>query len=138
MIQQTNTNSIGGNSNCNPNVRRDKGRGQRDFGGCGGHSGCRDCRNNNTIAKLSFEGKLKDGCLYKLTITEDSHQATQLKKIRDALPILYVNKSYKYIEDVICNNKELIKANHMPTYPDHTRWLNLIMSELTRLIQTVQ
>ena len=87
MTQQTNTNSIGSNNNHNPNIGRGRGRGGRGFGGRG-RSSCRSCRNNTLINKLLFEGKLKDTCLYnKHTITEGSHQDTQLKKICDILPI---------------------------------------------------
>ena len=32
MTQQTNTNSVGGNNNCNPNVERGRGRDQGGFG----------------------------------------------------------------------------------------------------------
>ena len=101
VMTQKNTNSVDGNNNLNPNIGRGGGRGQGDFGG---HGGCRDHKNNISIAKSLFEDKVKDGCLHKITITEGSHQATQLKKIRDALPILCANKNFKYLNDIICNN----------------------------------
>ena len=69
MTQQTNTNNVGGNNNCNPNVGRDRG----NFSNHRGLSACRYCKNNTLITKSSFEGKLIVGFLYKLTITEGSH-----------------------------------------------------------------
>ena len=63
---------------------------------------------------------MKDNCLHKLTITECSHRATQFKKILDALPVLYADKGFGFIDDVICTNKELIEADHLLTYPDAT------------------
>ena len=60
-----------------------------------------------------IEEKIKGRCLHKLTITEGLHQATQLKKIHDTLPILCVENNYKYLEDVILNNnQELVKATY--------------------------
>ena len=98
MIQKSNTNSVGCNNNRNPNVRRD---GRRGWGGFDNRSSCRDYRNNTSIAKSLFEEKLKDGCLYKLTITECSNWAIQLKKIHDALQILYTDKGYKHLDSII-------------------------------------
>ena len=64
MTQQTNTTSVGGNSNHNLNIEI----GGRHF------DGHRDCINNTSITKSLLEGKLRDeGRLYKLTITEGSH-----------------------------------------------------------------
>ena len=68
MLQQANTNTVGGNNNCNPHARRGLG----GFGGQGcGVQG--NCGNNTSIFKLSFEEKLRDECLHKLTITKYSH-----------------------------------------------------------------
>ena len=85
----TNTNTGGGNTNCNHNT----GRGGWDRGGSGGQ-GHGDCGNNcgKTVAKYSFEGKMKDGPLSKLTITKGGQQATQYKKILDALPVFCADK----------------------------------------------
>ena len=74
------------------------------------------------FTKSLFEGKLKDWCLHKITITEGLNQATQLKKIYDALPVLYTEKKYKFFKDVVCNNQQLDKATFMPVYPDPSRW----------------
>ena len=50
----------------------------------------------------------------------------KFKKIRNVLPILYANKSYKNLNNVICNNQELAKVTHMMSYPDPARWLDSI------------
>ena len=81
----------------------------------GGHGG--DCR-NNSIAKYLFEGKMKDGCISKLTITKTGHQATQYKKIIDTLPVLCVDKNFRYTNDILCT------------------WTNLQEATFLRLIQT--
>ena len=63
----TNTNTGGGNTNRNHNA----GKGGRAQGGCGGQGrGGRGNDRRKTVAKYSFEGKMKDGPLFKLTITE--------------------------------------------------------------------
>ena len=73
---------------------------------------------------------MKDGCLHKLTITECSYQATQFKKIHDALPVLCVDKGFRFINNITCTNKELIKTNHLPTYPDETLYLTVVNVEI--------
>ena len=88
----TNTNTGGSNTNRNHNAGRG-GRGRERSGGRGrgGHGNYR----GKTIAKYSFEGKMKDGPLFKLTITKGGQQATQYKKIIDALPVFCADKGYK-------------------------------------------
>ena len=86
MFQQTKNKSVDSNNNRNPNVQRGRERGQRGFGGHIDRGGCRDHRNKPPIAKSLFEEKLKSWCLYKLTITEGSHQITQLKKYATPCP----------------------------------------------------
>ena len=75
---QTSTNTNNGSCNTIKNQSPEKvdrpnqeGPGGRDHGVCGNN-----CR-NNSIAKYLFEGKMKDGRISKLTITETGHQATQ-------------------------------------------------------------
>ena len=100
-MSQTNTNTNNGPGNTNWN--QISGRGGRGRGGSGGQ-GCGGC--GKTVAKYSFEGKMKDGPLSKLTITEGGQQATQYKKIIDALPVFCADKGYKFIDDVIQTNSE--------------------------------
>ena len=118
MTKQTNTNSVGGHNNRNPNIGRGEGRGRKGFDSHRGCAGCRYFGTNTSIAKSLFEGNLNDGSLHKLTITEGLHQATQLKKKCNALSILCVNMNFKYLNDVICNNQELVEVNHILPYPD--------------------
>ena len=70
----TNTNTGTGNTNWNQNAGIGR-QGQRDSGGKG-PSVYRGNGGNSSIAKYSFEGKTKDSCLFKLTITKSGHQAT--------------------------------------------------------------
>ena len=94
----TNTNTGAGNTNRNHNAGRGR-RGQGGSDGQGGGSRGNNCR--KTVAKYSFEGKKKDGPLSKLTITEGGQQATQYKKIIDALPVFCADKRYKFNDNVI-------------------------------------
>ena len=65
---------------------------------------------------------MKDGCLSKLTITESSNRAIQFKKIVNALPVYCADKGYRYIDNVICKNTELLEAAFLPPYLDASRW----------------
>ena len=65
---------------------------------------------------------MKDGSLSKLTITKAGQRATQFKKIIDALPVFCADKGYRFIDNIICTNKELLEKAFLPTYPDPTRW----------------
>ena len=75
-MSQTNTNT--NNGSCKTNKNQIFGRSGQGQGGSGGR-GCDDCvnnRGNSSIAKYSFERKMKDCIISKLTITETGHQAT--------------------------------------------------------------
>ena len=63
---------------------------------------------------------MKDGPLSKLIITKSGQQATQYKKIIDALPVFCADKGYKFIDIVIRTNTEQVKATFMLTYPNAT------------------
>ena len=84
-MSQTNTNTGGGNTNCDQNVAR--GRQGRVGSGGRGRRGHTSGRGNSSTAKYLFEGKMKDGCLSKLIITESANRAIQYKKITDALSV---------------------------------------------------
>ena len=95
-MSQTNTNT---STNNGQNRNQNSGRGGRGRGPSG--SGCGDRRNgcgNNLIAKYAFEGKMKDGPISKLIITEIGHRLTQYKKIVDTLPVLCADKNYRGID----------------------------------------
>ena len=85
----TNTNTGAGNTNRNHNAGRggwgQGGSGSRGRGGCGNDHG-------KTVAKYSFDGKMKDRPLFKLTITKGGQRATQYKKVIDALPVFCADK----------------------------------------------
>ena len=115
----TNTNTGAGNTNRNHNAGRG-GRGQGGSGGRGRGGRRNDC--GKTVAEYSFEGKMKVGPLSKLTITEGGQQATQYKKILDALPVLAADKGYKYINDIIRTDKEKEISDFTPTYPLASQW----------------
>ena len=120
-MSQTNININTGAGNTNRN--HNAGRGGRGRGGSGGRG--RGGRGNDcgkTIAKYSFEGKMKDGPLSKLTITKGGQQATQYKKIIDALPAFCADKGYKFINKVIWTNTKLLQVAFLPTYPIATQW----------------
>ena len=74
-MSQTNTNTGGGNTNCNQNAPKG-GQGQVGSGGRS-YGGRTSSCGNSSIAKYSFEGKMKDGCLFKITIIEISNRAIQ-------------------------------------------------------------
>ena len=114
-MSQTNINTRSGNINRNQHARK-CGQGQGCSGGRGPGS-CGGDRGNSTTAKSSFEGKMKGGCLHKLTITECTHQATQYKKLIDALPVLCTDKGFRFVNDIICTDRELVKASFLPSYP---------------------
>ena len=74
----------------------------------------------------SFEGKMTDGCLSKLTTTESANRAIQYKKTIDALPVYYVDKGYRYINNIICRNTELLllQVDFLLPYPEAAQWSN--------------
>ena len=65
---------------------------------------------------------MKDGPLFKLTITKGGQQATQYKKIFDTLPVFCADKGYKFINNVIWSNTKLLEAAFLSTYPTATLW----------------
>ena len=68
---------------------------------------------------------MKDGPRSKLTITKGGQQATQYKKIRDALPVFCADKGYKFIDNVIRTNTEQLRSAFMPAYSLASQWLNI-------------
>ena len=59
---------------------------------------------------------MKDSSVSKITITKTGHQSTQYKKIVDTLPVLYVDKNYQGIDDIIWTGNNLVDADFMWTY----------------------
>ena len=122
-MSQTNTNTGGGNTNRNQHAGSSR-RGQGGSGGQGnGGCGC-NCK-NSTIDVSSFEGKLKEGYLHKLTITELTHRATQYKKTNDALLVLCADKGFQFVDNVICTNSELVEMAFLLPYPNKVLLFNV-------------
>ena len=67
---------------------------------------------------------MKDGPFSKLTITKGGQQATQYKKILDALPVFFANKGYKFIDDIVQTNIKQVRPAFMPAYPLASQWSN--------------
>ena len=65
---------------------------------------------------------MKEGPLFKLTITKGGQRTTQYKKIIDALPVLCADKGFRYVGKIICTEMELVEATFVPSYPDTTKW----------------
>ena len=118
-MSQTNTNT---NNDQNWNqISRRGGRGQGASNGSG-RDNCRNGRGNNSTAKYTFEGKMKDGPISKLIITKTGYQPTQYKKIIDTLPVLCADKNYRGIDDVIQTENDLVETDFMTNYPDADQW----------------
>ena len=81
---------------------------------------------------------MKDGPLSKLTITKGGQQATQYKKIIDALPLFCANKGYKFINDIIRTSTKRLQASDLPTYPDAGRWSNTYHLEVVTVDANAQ
>ena len=129
-MSQTNTDTNTGAGNTNRN--QITGRGWRGHGGPDGrgHGGRGGDRGNISIAKYSFEGKMKDGCISKLTIIETGHWATQYKKIIDTIPVFCADKNFRYIDDVLRTWTNLQEVTFLPPYPDSDRWSNTYSVEI--------
>ena len=121
-MYQTNTNTNNGQ-----NRNQISGRGGRGQGGPSGsdrsdrsdrRNGCR----TNSIAKYSFEGKIKDGPISKLIITKTGHRPSQFKKISDALSVLCADKNFGGLDEVLWNGRDLVKTDFMPPYLNATQW----------------
>ena len=118
-MSQTNTNTKNGQNQNQISGRGVRGRGVPNGSGRGDR---RNGRGNNLIAKYSFERKIKDGPISKLTITKTGYRPSQFKKIRDALPVLCADKNYCGLDEVLHTGRDKVKDDFMPAYPDATRW----------------
>ena len=119
-MSQTNTNTNNGENWYKKSGRVGRGRGP--------NSSCRgDCRNdhgNKSIAKYSFKGKMKDGPISELTVTETGHRPSQFKKLWDALPVFYADKNYSGLDEVLRTGGDKVENDFMPAYPDANLWSN--------------
>ena len=90
-MSQTNT-----NTNNSQNRNQISRRGGRSQGGPSnsGRGNRRNGHGNNLIANYSFEGKMKDIPISKLTITKTGHRPSRFKEISDDLPVLCADKNF--------------------------------------------
>ena len=65
---------------------------------------------------------MKDCPISKLIITETRHRSTQYRKVIDTLPILFADKNYRGLNDVIRNKINLVEADFTPQYPNTDQW----------------
>ena len=114
-MSQTNTN-INNGQNRNQISGRG-GQGQEGINGSG-RSDCCNGHGNNSIATYSFEGKMEDGPISKLTITKTGHRPSQFKKISDTLPALCADKKFWGLDEVLWTWHDLVKTDFMPPYPN--------------------
>ena len=118
-MSQTNTKTNNGQNRNQISGRGGQGRGAPNGSGRGDRrNGC----GNNLIVKYTFEGKMKDGPISKLTITKTGHRPSQFKKISDALPVFYAGKNYQGLNEVFCTGLDKVKDDFMPAYPNANLW----------------
>ena len=117
-MSQTNTHTNNGQ-----NWYQNSGRGGQGQGPNGsGHSDRRNNRGNKSIVKYSFKGKMKDGPVSKLTITETGHRPSQFKKLWDALSVFCAVKNYGGLDQVLCTRRDQVEDDFMPAYPNANLW----------------
>ena len=90
----------------------------------------------NLITKYSSEETMKDGPIFKLTITKTGHRPYQFKKISDALPVLCTNKMYQGLDEVLRTRRDLVETYIMPLIGTPTCGLPHTMYKLALSTQT--
>ena len=118
-MSQTYTNTNNGQNRNQISGRSGEGQGGPNGSGRGNR---RNVGGNNLIAEYSFEGKMKDGPIFKLTITKTGHRPSQFKKISNALLVLCADKNYQGFNEVLHTGHDPVKAEFMPDYPDANLW----------------
>ena len=63
---------------------------------------------------------MKVGLISKLTITETGHRPSQFKKICNALPVFFIDKNYRGLNEVLCTGRNKVKDDFMLAHPDAT------------------
>ena len=123
------------NTNTNNGQNRNSGRGGQGRGSPNGNGrdDCSNNRGNKSIAKYSFEGKMKDGLISILTITKTGHQPSQFKKIWNALPVFCADKNYQGLDKVLRIGRYKVKDNFMPAYPNATQWSTTHHVQISRV-----
>ena len=54
---------------------------------------------------------MKDGLIFKLTITEIGHRFTQFKKITDVLPVLCADTNFQGLDEVLQTGRDLVETD---------------------------
>ena len=117
-MSQTNTHTNNGQNRYQNSGRGGRGRGPNGSG----RSDRRNTRGNKSIAKFSFKGKMKDGPISELTITEIGHRPSQFKKLWDTLPVFCADKNYSGLDEVLRTGHDQVEGDFMPTYPNAILW----------------
>ena len=106
-------------TNNGQNWYQNSGRGGRGQGpNSSGRGDHRNNRGNKLIAKYSFKGKMKDGSISELTITETGQRPSQFKKIYDVLLVFWADKNYGGLDEVFRTGRDKFKDDFMPAYPN--------------------
>ena len=102
-----------------------------------------DCR-NKSITKYSFKGKIKDGPISELTITETGYKPSQYKKLWDAFPVFCAAKNYGGLDEVLRTGNDQVEADLIPAYPDTNLWshthqiqIATVADEATLIVETL-
>ena len=112
-------------TNNGQNRYQNSGRGGRGLGPNGsGRGDRRNDQGNKLIAKYSFKGKIKDGPISELTITEIGHRLSQFKEICNALPVFCADKNYSGLDEVLRTGRDKVENDFMPAYPNANLWSN--------------
>ena len=117
-MSQNNTHTNNGQNRYQNSGKGGQGQGHNGSG----RSDRRNNRGNKSITKYSFKGKMKDGQISELTITETGHRPSQFKKLYDALPVFCADKNYGGLNEVLRTGHDQVKGDFMPPYPNATLW----------------
>ena len=117
-MSQNNTHTNNGQ-----NRYQNSGRGGRGRGPNGSDLGdsCNNCGHKSTT-KYSFKGKVKDGPISELKITETGHRPCQFKNLWDVLPIFCADKNYGGLNEVLNTGRDKVEDNFMPAYFNANLW----------------
>ena len=125
---QTNTHT---NNSQNRNQNSGRGGQGRRAPNNSGHGNCCNGHGNNSITKHSFERKMKDSPISKLTITKTGYILSQFKKICYALPVFCDDKNYQGLNEVLRTRHDKVKNDFMPAYSDATQWSTTYHVQIT-------
>lgn len=104
-------------------------------GGCGGGRANTRKKNQdkpwkNKKTKNGFQGKLKDGTLKGIVITDGNNQPNQYKELIDSLPPYCAEKGYYGLDQIIKKKTDWVKDKVMTKMPDASLWSETITMEV--------